>query len=455
MTSMIINIFENNFFEKCNKNSFLNTNCIIGSSTLFFSLLILITNIFALFKLARYYGKINFETNLFLFSILQVILIQLVIITSYEILIECFNFIQILIITLIIRKFVILSKQSIQQFKKNALFIFLNTINIPIFILYIMFLFENNKEKTYSLILIHTLFYVLSSFILSIYSNSLVKLINKFKKYNINATSSKSTSNSSKETPDNINTNSNNVAIMNTSNYSNNEIFYTIRKKQIKPLYIINFTCSFLEFGLIFSLFLIPYGNFEQNQFKIIPNSLLGFILFYVYIVICLFNVTVNFICFFWRIREQFKENYSKSRILKSKRRIIDNRYIKRETINMKNEDPEQINEFIENDSIKNDSKKYAKSIYMSSFTDISEDKNDDYFVKPPNHEDNIENNEIKNNNNNDDNINFDNNNETIVNKELLVPLNNNNFERESIPSNINSIDGINRNTTFSVSKID
>ena len=143
MTSMIIKIFENNFFEKCiNKSSFLDADCIIGSSTLFFSFLILIINIFALFKLFRYYGKINFETNLFLFSILQVILIQLVIFTSYEILIECFNFIQILIITLIIRKFVILSKQSIQQFKKNALFIFLNTINIPIFILYIMFLFE-------------------------------------------------------------------------------------------------------------------------------------------------------------------------------------------------------------------------------------------------------------------------------------------------------------------------
>ena len=61
----------------------------------------------------------------------------------------------------------------------------------------------------------------------------------------------------------------------------------------------------------------------------------------------------------------------------------------------MKNEDPEQINEFIENDS-KNDSKKYAKSIYMSSFTDITEDKNDDYFVKPPNIDDNIENKEIK-----------------------------------------------------------
>ena len=45
-------------------------------------------------------------------------------------------------------------------------------------------------------------------------------------------------------------------------------------------------------------------------------------------------------------------------------------------------------------------------------------------------------------------------NNETSLNKDLLEPLNNNNFvERESIPINLNS--GINRNTISSISKLD
>ena len=130
MASIIKNIFENNFIEKCIENSFINSNCIIGASTLFFSLLILIFNIIALFKLTHFYKTLNFETNLLLLSIFQVIIIQLVIITLYEILITFFILIQILIISLIIRKFVILSKKPVQILKKNGLL-------PPIFVLYI------------------------------------------------------------------------------------------------------------------------------------------------------------------------------------------------------------------------------------------------------------------------------------------------------------------------------
>ena len=188
MTSLIINIFEDNFFEQCIDSSFLDIKCIIGNSYLLLSLIICILNLIALYKLSNFYKKINLETNLILFSIFQIIILQLVIITSYEILIEFFNFFQIFVVTLIIRKFIIISKQSTNPLKKNGLFILLNTINILFFGFYIMLLFKNNKDDCYSIILTYILFYILVSIVLIIYSKTLLNLIMKIRNKEIKST---------------------------------------------------------------------------------------------------------------------------------------------------------------------------------------------------------------------------------------------------------------------------
>ena len=445
MASIIKNIFENNFIEKCIENSFINSNCIIGASTLFFSLLILIFNIIALFKLTHFYKTLNFETNLLLLSIFQVIIIQLVIITLYEILITFFILIQILIISLIIRKFVILSKKPVQILKKNGHFLFINTINISLFLLYIMFLFQNSRDNTYSIMLLHSLFYLLSTIILTFYSISLVKLIKKYRDSKLKV-KSESISESTKE-----NSNSYSLAISLNDILNNNEIFYSMRKQQIKSLYSINIICAFLEFLLMLSILLFPYDNFKKSQFKITPNSLLGYIIFNIYLFTCLFNVSSNFLSFFWKIRMQYKEEYNKNDNYnkQNNNRIIDNRYIKRETINLRNEEPKQVNDFIENVKTKIDQKKFAKSIYESSFTDTSEEKEEDYFVKQENK------NKEENINDNLDKNKEPKNSELSVNKELLEPLNNNFIDRESIPCNIDSLPGINRNTFLTNSQFD
>ena len=445
MASIIKNIFENNFIENCIESSFINSNCIIGTSTLFFGLLILILNIIAFFKLTHFYKKLNFETNLLLLSIFQVIIIQLVIITLYEILISFFILIQILIISLIIRKFIILSKKPIQILKKNGHFLFLNTINISLFLLYIMFLFQKSKDNSYSIMLLHSLFYLLSTIILTFYSISLVKLIKKYRDSELKV-NSESISKSTKE-----NNNSNSLALSLNYILNNNEIFYSMRKQQIKSLYRINIICASLEFVLMLSILLFPYDNFKKSLFKITPNSLLGYLLFYIYLFTCLFNVSSNFLCFFWKIRIQYKEEYNKNNNYnkQNNNRIIDNRYIKRETINLRNEEPKQVIDFIENDKSKPDQKKFAKSIYESSFTDKSEEKEEDYFVKQENKnkEENINDNLDKNKEPKDR--------ELSVNKELLEPLNNNFIDRESIPCNIDSLPGINRNTFLTNSQFD
>ena len=104
----------------------------------------------------------------------------------------------------------------------------------------------------------------------------------------------------------------------------------------------------------------------------------------------------------------------------------------------MKQEEPEQVNYFIEN-SLKNDPKKIEKSIYMSSFEDISETQNnisDTQNLKELEYNMNGKDIEVE-----------------LNNKELLNPLNGNNIDRESIPSNMESIYGINRLTTYSSSQ--
>ena len=490
MTSMILNIFKDNFFALCIEDKFKSFNCITGSSSLFISILILILNFFAFFKLVNFYGKINFETNLIIFSIFQIIVIQLIIITSYELLIVFFTLIQIFIITLIIRKFVIISNQPNQILKKNGLFIFLNTINLLLFIIYILLL-GNNTENSYSIILFHTCFYAFSSIILAFYSNSLIKLIKKVKQSefqsslltqpfskptNAEEEKKKSTSQSTfeedekkesnsqstkeeEEKKNNQNLKYNSIIIKSIGDITRkNEIFFIMRKKQIKPLYKINIICSFLEFLIILSINLSSNENFKKkDEYKISPTLLYGYIEFYLYIIICLFNVSVNFFCFFWKIKNQYNNDKNDLKNKKDNKRIIDNRYIRRETIIMEKENSEKINEFIENDDPKRDQKKMQKSFFYSSFTEITEEKEEDFYIKPTQKDNNKNNNSIIeiNDNNNKDKDKDKMNNETYENKGLLEPLNSNYLERESIPCNLDSVSGINRNSSFNKSKID
>ena len=245
-----------------------------------------------------------------------------------------------------------------------------------------MFSLKKNKENSYSILLFHSCFYSFSSIILAIYSNSLVKLIKKLKMKPIEVHSSSSQTNrkskNEEEEKKESNIQSTNDEEKTQANLSdsigikkygdtskNNEIFFTMRKKQIKPLYKINIICSFLEFLLILLIHLLPNKHFEQNQFKLIPHLLIGYIIFYLYLVICLFNISVNCYCFYWKIKSQFKKDKNKN---KKNNPIIDNRFIRRETIIMETEKPKQIEEFIENDNFKKDKKKYEKKLLYEFF---------------------------------------------------------------------------------------
>ena len=362
MSSFISDLLNNNLFEKCVNDSFLSLNCILGSSNFLISLIVVSFNFFGFYKLLKFFHKLNFETSLILLNIIQIVIIQLLIITCYSILIECFNLVQIGILTWIIRKFNILLKNPIKFFKKNKLFAFLNLINILLFIYYIVRLDPRDPNFiNYPIILFHTGFSLLCSFILVIYSCSLLSKIKKI-------------INEEKEVP-NIAVESqngtNNVLLIKKEKEESNNIkdyiFFDKREKQIKPLFKINLFCTFLEFSFILSVYLLPNLTFKKECFKIVPESIMSHVFYYLYILVCIMNTFINFFCFYWRIKSQYKMNSNRSNIL------ITSKFIKKEKMEIENNNND--NEIKEN----NIEGKAEKSIFDISFEEsFIENKNND-----------------------------------------------------------------------------
>ena len=441
MSDFLVSILSDNLLEKCASDSFSSLNCILGTSTFVFSILIISINCYGFYKMAKFFHKINFETSLILMNILQLLIIQFLIITNYEILIEFFNLIQIGMLTWIIRKFNILLKKPLSSFKKNRLFIFFNIVNFGLIIYYIIEItVDTSYDFLYPIILFHISFSLICAGILSIYSCSLInmiKKINKTEKENLEIIFD-----SSDELP-----NSENLLIQKNDETSKKKddffIFYYKRESQIKSLYRINLVCIFIQFCLILFILLIPNFNFKKESYKIIPETKLSQIFYYLYILICTINSFTNFFCFYWRIKSQYKININKNLIKKKRETIMDSGYLKREEIKIEKgeEDTKKIENIIEKDKTRKDSDLIDKSLYFNSFEDLSMGNN---------------------NNKNNDNINKEKENEIIIEENGDIEneniLNNNEIiGRESIPIDLDSHNAINRisRNTMSVANND
>jgi hypothetical protein len=433
MSDFIVNILKDNLFEKCVSDSFISLNCILGTSTFLFSILIISFDCYGFYKLAKYFHKINFETGLILMNILQLLIIQFLIITSYEVLVEFFNLVQIGMLTWIIRKFNILLKKPLSSFKRNRLFIFFNIINFSLIIYYtVEIIVDTSYDFLYPIILIHTSFSLLCASILTIYSCSLltkIKKINDTEKQNIEVIFD-----SCNELP-----NSNeNLLIQKTEEVSKKEndfIFYHKRENQIKPLYKINLVCTFLQLSFILTVLIIPNINFKKESYKVIPETTLSQIFYYVYIIVCIINAFTNFFCFFWRIKSQYKTNIKKSIIRKKRETIMDSGYLKREEIKIEKgeEDTKKIENIIEKEKENKNSNLIDKSLYFNSFEDLTIDNHNNTNNTDRNQE---KTNEIII----EENIEIENN--DIENKDIL---NNEIIDRESIPLDLDSNQAINR----------
>ena len=369
-----LTLFENqtdSFIQRCKSDLFNDLYCIFGELGFFISVIIIILNIFALVKMIKYYGQINFETALLCLSIIQVILLVATIMHPFIILFSIFYTIQIFIISLIIKQFIDLLKRPKNFIEENLSFIIINSLNILITTFFVLFNFEIIKiDEKYILYyqLLFPLLYFICTLILTNYCISIINILQKIKNrksFCLLVTKKSGISNK----------NASNLITIDQRDW----IFFAMRKKQIKPLFIINLVCSLIQ--IIFMILNIIF--FEINSSKIIPDSNYGIIIYYVYLVICFFIVSVNFLCFYWLIRKQYlcdEERLSKQKKKKLKK-ILDDNDIRRETISNLVENSKDVTDFIDENNIQ---KKYKKSVYANNFSDLDEEgEYDDFFLKP------------------------------------------------------------------------
>ena len=317
-----------NFIDRCSKYSLSDESCIMGIIIFVISFIPLFFNVYAFAKMTIFYKKLNFENSIILIAAIEIFILEFTLTTSFDIFLQFFFFLQIFSISWLIKKFSNLIKDIKSIFKKNILFISINIINLVIFIVYIICMIRAEKN-IYILNLIYKIFYFISTCLLGyicIFMNRLIlkhkleyleNYNNLFEPYllimdNNDLIDFESlNSDGTKENSNNINSSNKNDNINeNQKEYiKKGEVFYHIKKRQNKCLFIINSLCSFLE--LIFTI--IRYfsinEDFLEDIYKIVPLTLLSEILFYFFVLICFINVSAIFFSFYYYIRRQYSRN--------------------------------------------------------------------------------------------------------------------------------------------------
>ena len=336
-----------NFITQCINISLFDESCILGSSVSIISLILLGINIFAFIKMTKFYKKMNFENTIILLSIFQTIILQFVLITLYDIFFESFFLVQIFIISLIIRKFIILAGEPKTFFDKNGLFIILNILNLLIFLIYPIYLSILSGHHLY-VKLFYRIFHAITVCILSYYCCFFINLTAKYKEDYIKSYYFLYEANIANNDIINVNENQNNGS-KSDNNINKGEVFYHKKKKQIRYLYVVNLLCAFVEIVFTITRNFILNEYYSDNDYQTIPIKICGDVIYYIYLFVCFLNISVNFLCFYFFIRHQYNKDFKKY-IKKPEKKIIDENYIESQEDVKKSDNPE-VNAFLFNDS--------------------------------------------------------------------------------------------------------
>jgi hypothetical protein len=336
-----------NFITQCINISLFDESCILGSSVSIISLILLGINIFAFIKMTKFYKKMNFENTIILLSIFQTIILQFVLITLYDIFFESFFLVQIFIISLIIRKFIILAGEPKTFFDKNGIFIILNILNLVIFLIYPIYLSILNGHHLY-VKLFYRIFHAITVCILSYYCCFFINLTAKYKEDYIKSYYFLYEANIANNDIIDANVNQSNGS-KSDSNINKGEVFYHKKKKQIRYLYVVNLLCAFVEIVFTITRNFILDDYYSNNDYQTIPIKIGGDVIYYIYLFVCFLNISVNFLCFYFFIRHQYNKDFKKY-VKKPEKKIIDENYIERQEDVKKSDNPE-VNAFLFNDS--------------------------------------------------------------------------------------------------------
>ena len=370
-----------NFIDKCTNNSLSDESCVMGIITLIITFFPLLFNVYAFVKMTMFYKKLNFENSIILASAIEIFILEFALTTSLDVFLQFFFFIQIILISFLIKKFANLIKDMQSLFKNNFFFISLNVVNFIIFITYLVFMIVV-EDSNFIINLVYKIFYFITTCVLSYSCIFMNRLIAKHKKEyieNYNSIFDPSLLNiSSKdlsdigsiteaENKDNNTPNSNEnkdvgSKVTDADSEREGEEFYRIKRKQNKCLYIINLGCSLLELTFTILRFTLLKEDFLDHKYKIVPLTISSEIIYYVYLLICLINISVIFFCFYYYIRRQYSRDTKvyKKRLSK---KLFDDAFIEQQ----KKED--DITE--KNEGILTDKKKVRKKSSIDQFNDI------------------------------------------------------------------------------------
>lgn len=367
-----------NFIDRCTNNSLSDESCIMGIVTLIITFFPLLFNVYAFVKMTMFYKKLNFENSIILVSAIEIFILEFALTTSLDVFLQFFFFIQIILTSFLIKKFANLIKDMQSLFKNNFFFISLNIINFIIFIAYLVFMIIT-EDSNFIINLVYKIFYFITTCVLSYSCIFMNRLIEKHKKEyieNYNSFFDPSLLNiSSKDLSDigsiaDVDNKDNNTP--NSSENKDKDIdadseregeeFYRIKRKQNKCLYIINLGCALLEMTFTILRFTLLKEDFIDHKYKIVPLTLSSEIIYYVYLLICLINISVIFFCFYYYIRRQYSRDTKvyKKRLSK---KLFDDAFIEQQ----KKED--DITD--KNEGILTDKKKVRKKSSIDQFNDI------------------------------------------------------------------------------------
>ena len=370
-----------NFIDRCTNNSLSDESCVMGIITLIITFFPLLFNVYAFVKMTMFYKKLNFENSIILASAIEIFILEFALTTSLDVFLQFFFFIQIILTSFLIKKFANLIKDMQSLFKNNFFFISLNIVNFIIFITYLVFMIVV-EDSNFIINLVYKIFYFITTCVLSYSCIFMNRLIAKHKKEyieNYNSFFDPSLLNiSSKDLSDigsiteaenkNNNTPNSNEnkdvgsKVTDADSEREGEEFYRIKRKQNKCLYIINLGCSLLELTFTILRFTLLKEDFLDHKYKIVPLTISSEIIYYVYLLICLINISVIFFCFYYYIRRQYSRDTKvyKKRLSK---KLFDDAFIEQQ----KKED--DITE--KNEGILTDKKKVRKKSSIDQFNDI------------------------------------------------------------------------------------
>ncbi len=283
--------FSSVLIEKCVDN-INDKQCIFGSSLIIINIVLFSFLIYGFVKMTKFYEELNFENSIILGCILQSAIMLLVIITSLNFILEIFYFFQILMVSYVLQRMIIISKDNEEidnsSNNNNLTFIIINIFNIFIFSLFqisIHFHFTHEKKRIFETI--YRSYSIIINLILLYYGLKVINLIIEKNKNNDKLISLKHTSLLSKGT---------------LSNYGQ------IKKSQIKMLIYFNLLFSILQFifNIMKNYILTNHFSTDKKDMTTNPKSTLGIFLYNIYLLICIMNIFLNFITFFWCIREQY-----------------------------------------------------------------------------------------------------------------------------------------------------